>query len=72
MRGKISLWWAAAERFFLGFIFFQMLKMMQIYQNVFFGGFSLFFAIFNFLKKFIKKMGQKLGNNSHHYAVKRD
>jgi hypothetical protein len=40
-----------------------MLKIMQIYQNVFFLGFRYFFAIFYFFWKFIKNMGQKLGSN---------
>jgi len=40
-----------------------MLKMMQIYQNAFFGVFFVFFLFFGFFWKFIKNMGQKLGSN---------
>jgi len=36
----------------------------NILKNIFFFGFSLFFAIFGFFKNFIKKMGQKLSSNS--------
>jgi hypothetical protein len=35
----------------------KILKIMQIYQNVFFWGFRYFFVIFYFFWKFIKNMG---------------
>jgi len=38
----------------------KMLKMIQIYQNAFFGG---FFAILWFFLNIYKNMGQKLGSN---------
>jgi hypothetical protein len=41
----------------------KILKIMQIYQNVFFWGFRYFFVIFYFFWKFIKNMGQKLDSN---------
>ena len=46
----------------------KMLKMMQIYQNAFFGGFHCFFAIFGFFWKFIKNMDKKLGSNNPYEA----
>ena len=37
----------------------------NIFKKMYFFGFSLFFAIFEFFKIFIKKMAKTLGNNYH-------
>jgi hypothetical protein len=43
----------------------KILKMMQIYQNIFFWGFLLLFYYFLFFKKIIKNMNLKLSSNKN-------
>jgi hypothetical protein len=61
MRGKISLWWAAAERFFLGFCFFSNAKNDANISKYIFWGVFIVFCYFLFFLKIYHKNGSKIG-----------